>query len=570
MARLEPGQEFGPYRVVEQAGKGGMATVYKAYQASLSRFVALKLLPDDLAQEPEFLERFELEAKAVANLRHPNIPAVHDFGTLDGVSYFVTDYVDGGTLSDQVGKPLPLSYTSDILRPIASALDYAHSRGVLHRDIKPSNILLARDGTPFLNDFGLARILVPNEKLTSQNALMGTPAYMAPEQGQGLELTPAADIYALATVAYEMLTGHVPFEAETPAAVIIALISSPLPPPRQINPALSEEVEQVLLKGLAKAPEDRYQTAGQFVAALAGAASAPIAAAPISATPAPATPAPVTPAPVTPAPVTPAPVLVTNPPVAAAPAPALVTNRPSRAPLLAAGAVLLVLVLAAAGWIGWNSLESSRHASNGPLVQHSAAPATPHSAVPKGALVWRANLGPGATDLQRWDQVQDATQQLSADGLQYSVAKSDGYFGNSIKQDAPPSTFIAEMTFEMLSGSATITWTLADPDQKAGERMLFVDPDGMQVTLGYMPLNRPQSQDPDILAKVPAPWLKDYGKPHTLDVKVTPTEYTLWIDGVQKADFAASPTPAEAFMEIAAFGNPGAVLIKDIATYQAS
>lgn len=271
---LEPGGTFGPYQVIEQAGRGGMATVYKAYQPSLARNVAIKVLPAFFAEQEGFRERFQQEAVAVAKLRHPNIVAAYDYGEEDGLAYIVNEFVDGGTLADQLGKPLPAEYVAHILGPIASALDYAHARDVLHRDVKPSNILMARDGTPVLADFGLARIMGSVPGYTRTGMTVGTPEYMAPEQGEGDELTPASDQYALAIVAYEMLTGQVPFLGATPLAVVLAHIQKPLPLPREVNPALGPAVEEALLKGLAKLPADRYPSCSAMVAAIAEAGRA--------------------------------------------------------------------------------------------------------------------------------------------------------------------------------------------------------------------------------------------------------------------------------------------------------
>src|SRR5439155_18646883 len=185
----------------------------------------------------------------------------------------VTEFLDGGTLADQAGKPLPVEYVASGLRRVASALDYAHARGILHRDIKPSNILLSHDGTPVLADFGLAKMLERSGPgLTQSGMIVGTPEYMAPEQGMGQEVGPAADIYSLSVVAYELLTGRPPFTAPTPAAVLVAAVHNELPPPRSINPALSPEVEAVLVKGLAREPSARYRTAGELSRALTDAA----------------------------------------------------------------------------------------------------------------------------------------------------------------------------------------------------------------------------------------------------------------------------------------------------------
>ncbi len=263
-----PGSNLGPYRILEQIGRGGMATVYRAYQPALQRYVAIKVLPEFFAQEPGFRERFQQEATAIARLRHPNILAVFDAGEDNGVAYIVNELVDGGTLAERLGRPLPLEDTVRVLAPVAAALDYAHGRGVLHRDVKPSNILLTGDGTPILGDFGLAKIIGTLPRLTHTGQTVGTPEYMAPEQAAGEPAGPAADRYALAVVAYEMLTGRVPFTAETPLAVLLAHLHRPLPLPRAVNSALNPATETPLLKGLAKAPDDRYPTATEFVLAL--------------------------------------------------------------------------------------------------------------------------------------------------------------------------------------------------------------------------------------------------------------------------------------------------------------
>jgi hypothetical protein len=264
---LEPGTEVGPYRVIEQVGQGGMAMVYKAYQASLSRYVALKVLPPRLAGDPDFQTRFHEEAVRVAALRHPNILTVIDYGEADGITYIVSEFVDGGTLAAQMGTPLPVSYVLEVLGPISSALDYAHSRSVIHRDVKPSNILLALDGRPLLTDFGIARMVIPEQDQSDASSLVGTPTYMAPEQGSGRP-TAASDIYSTAVVAYEMLTGRPPFEAYTPMAVILAHQNEPLPLPRSINPEIAPAVEEALIKCLSRNPDARFRTTGAFIRAL--------------------------------------------------------------------------------------------------------------------------------------------------------------------------------------------------------------------------------------------------------------------------------------------------------------
>ena len=227
--KLAPGVEVGPYKIVEQVGRGGMATVFKAYQPALERMVAVKVLPEFLAEDPQFRERFRREAVAIAKLRHPNILAVYDHGEFDGQPYIVTEFVEGGTFAAELGRPIGILRATEVLEPIASALDYAHRRGVLHRDVKPSNILITKDGAPVLGDFGLARMMATNERLTRLDTVVGTPEYMSPEQCAGTETGPASDQYALGVVAYEALTGHPPYHAETPAAVMLAQIQAPLP-----------------------------------------------------------------------------------------------------------------------------------------------------------------------------------------------------------------------------------------------------------------------------------------------------------------------------------------------------
>src|SRR5207247_1328010 len=182
---LGPGVELGPYSVVERIGRGGMATVYKAYHAALDRYVAIKVLPEFFAEDEEYRERFHQEAMSVARLRHPNILSVYDFGHERGIAYLVLELISGGTLADRLGTRIDIHDTVAMLKPIADALDHAHRNGVLHRDIKPSNILLHRDGTPVLADFGLAKLAASVRRLTASGIVMGTPEYMSPEQAGG-------------------------------------------------------------------------------------------------------------------------------------------------------------------------------------------------------------------------------------------------------------------------------------------------------------------------------------------------------------------------------------------------
>jgi len=275
--KVGPGVQVGPYQIVEQVGRGGMATVFKAYQPALERMVALKVLPEVLAEDPQFRERFRREAVAIAKLRHHSILTVYDHGEFEDQLYIVTEFVEGGTFATELGKPLGVQRSTAVLTSIASALDYAHKQGVLHRDVKPSNILINKEGAAVLGDFGLARMMAPTgERLTRIDMVVGTPEYMSPEQCAGRDAGPASDQYSLGVVAFEALTGHVPYEAETPAAVMLEQIQSPLPDPRTVNPDLSENIEHSLMRALAKDPADRFASCGEFIEAIAGKTTVPL------------------------------------------------------------------------------------------------------------------------------------------------------------------------------------------------------------------------------------------------------------------------------------------------------
>jgi serine/threonine-protein kinase len=247
-----------------------MASVFKAYQPALDRYVAIKVLPPYYAHEAGFSERFEREAKAVAQLTHHHILPIYDYGQEGDLSYIVMQYVEGGTLKDMMGRPMPLDKAVRYIGEIASALDYAHEMGILHRDVKPANVLIdrKRKGWSLLSDFGLARMVEGTSHLTGSGVGVGTPQYMPPEQGQGIKVDYRADIYSLGVVLYEMATGQVPFDAETPLAVVLKHITDPLPLPSTVNPDMPEGVERVILKAIAKEPDDRYSSAGEMAAAL--------------------------------------------------------------------------------------------------------------------------------------------------------------------------------------------------------------------------------------------------------------------------------------------------------------
>jgi len=254
------GQNVGPYRVMEQLGQGGMATVYKAYHASLDRYVAIKVLHPAFREDPSFTARFTREARVVAKLEHPHIVPIYDYSEFEGQPYLVMKFIEGETLKARLARgPLSAEEAVRVVNAVGAALSYAHSKGILHRDIKPSNVLLAPDDGIYLADFGLARIAQSGESTLSSDMLLGTPHYISPEQAQGKkDLDAGTDIYSLGVVMYELAVGRVPFNADTPFSIIHDHIFTPLPMPRQLNPKVPAGVERVLLKALSKNRADRY------------------------------------------------------------------------------------------------------------------------------------------------------------------------------------------------------------------------------------------------------------------------------------------------------------------------
>jgi serine/threonine protein kinase len=274
------GRTLGKYRIVERLGRGGMAEVYKAFQPSLDRYVAIKILHPFMAEEKDFLARFRREARNVAALRHPNIVQVFDFDVEDDLYYMVMEFLDGPSLKSRLealhqrGQRLPLLDSIRIVGDVGSALAYAHARELVHRDVKPANVILEASGRVILTDFGVAKIL-SGTQFTATGTVLGTPAYMAPEQGMGQAGDGRSDIYSLGVMLYEMATGRLPFDADTPLAVVMKHVNEPLPLPRTIAPELPEAIERVILRALAKDPADRFARVDDMVQALEGAAVDP-------------------------------------------------------------------------------------------------------------------------------------------------------------------------------------------------------------------------------------------------------------------------------------------------------
>ncbi len=269
------GRSLGPYEIVARLGAGNMASVYQAVQAGSDRRIALKVLPQHLAEDPIFAGRFHQEAAVIANLRHPHILPLIDFGEANGYTYIAMPLAEKGALAHYLnGSPLSLDQICGVALQLASALDYAHSRGVVHRDVKPSNVLIDGSGNCQLADFGMAKILAGTAKFTAAGLAVGTPAYMSPEQALATRIDGRSDIYSLGVVLYQMSTGRVPFQAKTPIAVVHMHLSEPAPPPRTLNPALPAALEQVILKALAKQPDDRYASAVDMARAVQEATAA--------------------------------------------------------------------------------------------------------------------------------------------------------------------------------------------------------------------------------------------------------------------------------------------------------
>ena len=258
------GRTLGRYQILQLIGGGGMSTVYRAHDRTQNIDVALKVLAPGLAEQGSFSKRFTREANLVVQLNHPHIVPVHDFGREKGYSYLVMPYLNAGSLAAYIqGGPLTLAWVAEVIDQLSKALEYAHQRGIVHRDLKPANILLAEDGRVMLSDFGVAHIQNAQMSLTG-SALLGTPAYISPEQALSKKVEPRSDQYSLGVLLFQLTTGRLPFDSDSPASVLLQHINDPLPSPREINPAITEPVERVILKMTAKKPEHRFSSVAKM------------------------------------------------------------------------------------------------------------------------------------------------------------------------------------------------------------------------------------------------------------------------------------------------------------------
>jgi serine/threonine protein kinase len=269
------GQTIGKFDMVASLGGGGMAEVYKAFQPSLNRHVAIKVIHPYLAKDPEFITRFQREAQNVAALRHPHIVQVYDYDVDEGRPYMVMEFIDGSPLSNKLtkmhaeGQSFTLDEVIRIIKGVGEALAYAHEQEMIHRDVKPANVMIDSRGRVILTDFGLAKIVTDN-RLTATGTVMGTPAYMSPEQCKGMAGDGRTDIYSLGVMLYELSTGQLPFQSETQVGLIVKQVTEAPIPPRSVAPHLPEWLEAVILKSLEKDPDARYQSVAQMLADLTG------------------------------------------------------------------------------------------------------------------------------------------------------------------------------------------------------------------------------------------------------------------------------------------------------------
>ncbi len=263
----------GRYRLLHRIGAGGMADVWAADDQMLDRRVALKFLLPRYTEDQQFVERFRREAAAAAGLQHPNVVSVYDRGEHEGVPFIAMEYVEGASLKDLIERGLSVGEAIEITRQVLAGVRFAHSKSIIHRDLKPQNILVDGEGRARVADFGIAR--AGASEITQTGSVLGTAQYLSPEQAQGLPVTAASDLYSVGAMLYECLTGQVPFDADTPVAVALKQVSEQPRPPSQLNPQVSPALDAIVLRALAKDPENRFNSADEFLRALDSAEADP-------------------------------------------------------------------------------------------------------------------------------------------------------------------------------------------------------------------------------------------------------------------------------------------------------
>ena len=553
---LTAGATVGRYTILEPLGQGGMATVYKAFQPSLEREVALKVLRPGFAQDKEFLERFEREAKAIARLRHPHIVQVFDFEMTEGQYVLAMEFLEGGTLKDRqtelarAHRGMDPQESVRIVAEVAEALTYAHEQGIVHRDVKPSNVMLTRKDWAVVTDFGIARILGATSH-TQTGVGIGTPEYMAPEQGQGGRVDHRADIYSLGAMAYEMLTGQVPYTADTPLAVVIAHIKDPLPLPSKVNPTIGPAVERVLLRALAKDPEQRFASATDMAQALreglaadaAGgtmptmvvrAAGGTTAAASAGATAAASKQT-----------GTPTQVTFSVPP--------LLRQRPVA--LALAGVVLVAA-------IGGTALVSGALRSAPELATHVGAGRPPLTGIPKGPLVYEAKFSSDSPNFRLDARPPYGTAQVIGEKIELSAGNAATV---GVTFPVALETYVAEIDLARVStnvGGASLKFVL----REAGSEQILVELDPSSGAMDFLFIGAGKRE---VLAPHVVTGVMQATFPKTLTAVVESDRYTVFFDGTQVAQFTddrltAPTTPRLSFSS----GRSGVMTVHSVRFYE--